>query len=226
MSYRGQSGLVHLLDQEGRSAKILIRPNTDDDIVVDEVWRENVYRMHSDHVIGGIVLDVGANIGAFSLWAGIAGAKKVVAFEPEASNFKQLQENTRLVPVEARNVALGFASGYGSITNNEVASGSGYVVEGNDFAVESFADVLRQFSEIAVLKMDIEGGEYDCFDSIDASSLSGVRRLVMEFHGPDVSDIPNFEARFGHMLTTIAEWGHLEVLGRPSTGGMIYGIRY
>lgn len=227
MSCRGEFGIVRVLDPEGRSARIFARPGTDDDIVIDEVWYENVYRMHSSYVKHKTVVDVGANIGAFSVWAAAAGAHKVVAFEPDPVNFQQLESNAAKFNIERHQVALAGSDGRGSLENPDAtASGSGFLVDGSDFEVRSFASVLNEVGPIAVLKMDIEGGEYSCFDSIDAAALSNVERIAMEFHGPELNVIEDFSARFGHMVTVIAEWGHLEVLGRPSVGGMIYGVRY
>jgi FkbM family methyltransferase len=44
---------------------------------------------------GGILFDVGANIGLYTLWAGLTRGATVYAFEPESSNYATLNANLR-----------------------------------------------------------------------------------------------------------------------------------
>ncbi len=57
---------------------------------------------------GAIFVDVGANIGLYSLWAAITRQARVWAFEPEALNFAELNRNIALnkVSVAAYPIAL------------------------------------------------------------------------------------------------------------------------
>ncbi len=45
---------------------------------------------------GAVLFDVGANIGVYSLWAGLTRRAQVFAFEPEAGNYSTLNVNLRL----------------------------------------------------------------------------------------------------------------------------------
>ena len=222
MSYRNVYGDLFLEDSHGVRSRFHVRQGTDDDVAVDEVWNENVYRLHPDHVKGLNVIDIGANAGSFSSWAIAAGALKVFAYEPESDNFTALEENSKDI-----NVAVADFNGRGAVKSGQ-ASGSGYLIKGDDFPVKTFRDVLWYCDSVALLKMDIEGSEYSCFNSIDSADLLRVNRIVMEFHGPGMVDGlgPEWNVEFGLMVKRLAEWGHVEILGRPSMGGMIYGLRY
>lgn len=57
---------------------------------------------------GAVFVDVGANIGLYSVWAAITRQARVWAFEPEALNFAELNRNIALnrVPVAAYPIAL------------------------------------------------------------------------------------------------------------------------
>lgn len=44
---------------------------------------------------GGVLFDVGANIGIYTLWAGVTRRARVYAFEPEAGNYATLNLNLR-----------------------------------------------------------------------------------------------------------------------------------
>jgi FkbM family methyltransferase len=72
-----------------------VRPLSQSDmIVVREIWSENVYEVaDGDFADTGIVIDIGANIGAFTLFAAKMGAKKVIAVEPEPHNIELLRMN-------------------------------------------------------------------------------------------------------------------------------------
>jgi len=45
---------------------------------------------------GAVLFDVGANIGSYTLWAGVSRNARVYAFEPEAANYAVLNSNLRL----------------------------------------------------------------------------------------------------------------------------------
>lgn len=45
---------------------------------------------------GGVLFDIGANIGLYSLWAGVTRQARVFSFEPESGNYATLNTNLRL----------------------------------------------------------------------------------------------------------------------------------
>ncbi|MEL6423732.1 MAG: FkbM family methyltransferase, partial [Pseudomonadota bacterium] len=87
----------------------------------DEFERAIHILIHAgDFSLGGIFLDVGANIGTQSLYALRNGRfGRIVAYEPEPSNaalFRlNMEENERAVPVTLRECAVGAASGEGTL---------------------------------------------------------------------------------------------------------------
>lgn len=223
MTYRGHSGAVRV-ESGDYYANFYLRPNSDDDVVVDEVWFENVYRINPEDVAGKAVLDIGGNIGAFSALALAYGCSAVHVYEPVPSNFERLADHLMNYSLRATLHEAAVSGSRGTIgfrINAEGHTGGGMVDDDGDIIVQavSFKDALRELDEIGVLKMDIEGGEYECFESIESSDLKHVERITMEFHATD-------PGRFGLMIEKIAEWGHVEILGRPSLGGQVYGLRY
>ena len=69
-----------------------LRPATYDKFIYDEVFVEWVYNKMSLNK-DDCLLDIGANIGCYSVLAA-KEVKKVLSFEPEPENFKQLDKNT------------------------------------------------------------------------------------------------------------------------------------
>lgn len=132
---------------------------------------------------GGRVLDIGANIGAF----GILIKKhfptaQIEAYEPHPSNFQLLQKNAPF----AKNIEKAVA-GKSGVVNFSIAETytSTRVSEEGNIRVEaiSFKEVLQKYETLDLLKIDIEGGEFDIFDSLQPQDLNSVRSLVMEVHG-------------------------------------------
>jgi hypothetical protein len=52
----------------------------------------------------------------------------------------------------------------------------------NTDKTSNLKDILERYSDI-LIKMDIEGGEYNWIDSLSTSELLSIKQLVIEFHG-------------------------------------------
>jgi len=222
-------GLCNAIDRTyGVRSQFNIREATQDSIVVREQWNEGVYRLAPSDVKDGVVVDIGANIGAVTVWCLAAGAKTVHAYEPDEDNFWSLRQNVKLNGFEAllTNVAVVAEGGTALFAKGRTVDG---VKQTGDGSVSAEGDVVKALpfkqvidvaarhgkGEIALLKIDIEGGEYDIIT--DPELLAPVRLISMEFHP---------SPKFGDLVTVLAEWGHVEILGHPSRGGQIYGRRY
>ncbi len=215
--------------RDGYSAWFDLRPG--DGLVVREVWQQDAYRVRPEHVAGGVVVDLGANVGAFSLIAASMGAARVHAWEPIPANREALLANVGAnagVPVEVHGEAVGASTGSARMR----AEGPGsHMDPDGDTEVrtrhpdEILREALAHDGEIAFLKVDVEGGEFDMFDALDPALLAKVRRLAMELHGRGTrTDVP--AERVGSLIARLTEWGHLDIMGRASFGGMIYGERW
>jgi FkbM family methyltransferase len=203
------------------------RPGTTDDLVIKEIWEENVYQVFQTDVEGQTVLDLGANIGAFSLYVRDLGAKRVVAVEPHPDNFLQLLAN-RKPRIELHELAVAETSGTVGVYGT---GGTGFTQDAiSDFSARSLSleDMWDEFrlDQVAVVKMDIEGAEYEVLRSAPASVLERIGYMTIEFHSPPMMDGREPSATFGQMLTRICEHFNTHVVGAPSRGGMIYARAY
>ena len=118
-----------------------------------------------------IVIDIGANVGAFAIRAA-RRSRHVVAVEPLTCDI--LQENVRLNGVEIRVLCVALGGG----TPAEV--------RWDDRTVTVPTVPLREIIAIAggcdFLKCDCEGAEWQ----IDPLDLAGIRRIEMELHLPPI----------------------------------------
>lgn len=148
-------------------------------LVVPAPWRQiseiPEYRF-DDIRKSDIVIDIGANVGAFAIRAARV-ARQVLAVEPVT--FGVLRENIRLNDADVRVIC-------GALGNGSPAK-----VRWDNTVVNVPTFTLRRIIEMAggcdFLKCDCEGAEW----GINHSDLAGVRRVEMELHLPPICDQPN-----------------------------------
>jgi len=137
---------------------------------------------------GKTVLDLGANIGGFARMALQKGAKKVIALEPCPYNFQLLEINApEAININAavseensKSITFHYASSKRNSVSSSTkrrrnASGTTISVPGM-----SFASLLEEYRP-EILKIDIEGKEYDILDSIKEIP-EFVEIVGIEFH--------------------------------------------
>lgn len=199
-----------------------------DPLVVKETWVENVYRITEAELDDtGVLIDVGANIGAVSLWGAHLGAR-VIAVEPEPDNLNHLRANLDANPLLADHVdvlPVAVASEPGTVLLQPDHGDTHVVQWDNGKAVEVEAITLEQVYLRAgvpycdVLKVDIEGFEYPVLLSAPREVLRKARYLAIEFDAAD-------QGTFGYLVAKLACDYAVEILGSPERGGYLYCRRY
>ncbi|NNM86106.1 MAG: FkbM family methyltransferase [Phycisphaerales bacterium] len=185
-----------LLRPKGLSGSILLRPNTTDIHAFADVFYAAEY--------GGIldfcrppprkILDLGGNIGtSVRYWQHLFPDAQIVAVEPDAKNFSQLQKNILLGPAPANvKVICAFAAtadGTAGIDRSQGEYGFRMTTEPGCESIATISmlkliDLLAgQDGQVDFLKCDIEGAEADIF----ANSQAWIYRIataVVETHPP------------------------------------------
>jgi FkbM family methyltransferase len=145
------------------------------------------------------IIDVGANIGFFT----VAGAKKLttgrlLAAEPTAGAFGHLSENVTRNEIADKvilfNGMIGAAKGqatihfvpgleeYSSMNNPEHFATRGKEIRTNTVPVERVDDLVERYGlRPAVMKVDVEGGEFSVF--------SGAQRTLSTYRPAVISEI-------------------------------------
>lgn len=220
----------------GLTATFQLAEGHTDAIAVQEVWKTDDYRLLTTEVRGKVVVDVGANVGAFSVLAAKLGAAKVFAFEPHPDNARALHANVtdnRVLPqVVVYQAAVGVAGA------SLVLAGSGggvHLVPEGDGPLTigmTMEEVLAEAGgAVDLLKIDCEGGEYAIFDG-DTSWLQHVAAIAMEYHGPHLPHLAHLDddgrhlERWGAMVAALADHGRVETFGHPRVGGLLWWRRY
>jgi FkbM family methyltransferase len=121
------------------------------------VWRHVLRR-------GDLFVDVGANVGTYTMWASDCGAD-VIALEPDPETYLRLQANARLAKSRVRTVraAATAFSGTAVLTSgrdsmNRLIIGGGTSGSTNDVPTVTLDEVIGD-RHISGLKVDVEGAE-------------------------------------------------------------------
>jgi len=118
-----------------------------------------------------VILDIGGNIGAFSLWANKRWANsKIYSYEPIKNNFNLLKENTKdMDNIAISNVAIGSKTEtrkmyYGAHNVGECSfiNGAEQVEKGEEVSVIS-ASLLPDAN---IVKIDTEGAEIEILENM------------------------------------------------------------
>ena len=173
-----------------------VRAGTKDRNVVNEIALYNLYTNNFSIKKEDIVVDVGAHIGIFSVYASkLASKGQVYALEPVKENFRILSTNKNLNNsdnLKIFNKGLFNSSKELEIsldTPNNTAKftlyGKGKITE--KIRLESFDTFIKQnkLKKIDFLKMDCEGSEYEIFFNLSKNNLKKINKIVLEYHNLD-----------------------------------------
>jgi len=178
---------------EIRGKQFEVREGTLDTFIV----RENAGKAYARLQLqpSDIALDVGANIGAFSVLHADQ-VNRIIAVEPEPENLALLRCNTELNGCGNVTIVPRFVTGapvdfpvklYLNVRQNRGAH-SAYVRRGRpsiDVATVTLDHLIETYHP-TVAKIDVEGAEYEML--LHTDYLSELRELVFEWHSSVLRD--------------------------------------
>jgi len=161
------------------------------DVVLNYMNGNRMYDPYLSGLKNLAVLDLGANIGLFTLYA-LPCSKKIVAVEPSAHHYKVLVEMTKKYPnVVAVQAAVNSIDGLVNFTTHEFNTTMNSIVNNYGFAnaesvvAKSIQTLMKEndLTEIDFVKCDIEGGEMSLFTEDMLSDTKGkIKCWVIEVH--------------------------------------------
>ena len=148
---------------------------------------------------GDIVVDVGANIGLFSLFAMLKGASKIISIEPDKRNCAYLKQNLNEFPkIIIIEEAISNKDGYIEFFTSEISSINSTIKNEENFSnftkeiIQSYevpcmssSSLIKRYgiTKIDFLKIDCEGGEFSFFENLDIDFLNNkISKIVCEVH--------------------------------------------
>jgi len=176
------------------NCKFILRVWTSDKNTVWDVFKFKEYSPDKSFKIkpSDIVLDIGGNIGAFTVFAART-AKKVYVYEPLKENYDLLNENVKLNGlnnVKSFNFAVSDRVGKEEffIGKGNIGGSSLYEKSYSNKKIEVHSVTLKKvFSDnnikrINFLKLDAEGAEYKILLNAPKALLKRIDKIILEFH--------------------------------------------
>jgi FkbM family methyltransferase len=157
---------------------------------------------------GDLFIDVGANIGTYTIWAGELGAE-VIALEPAKDTFALLVENAALngYPIKPIEAAAGAACGTARFTSGR-DSVNRLDPDGSVEATMVTIDSIIGDCVVAGMKVDVEGFEIEMLRGCErALSEHRIRLIQLEWNassktavGSDRQPVADLLAKYGYGL--------------------------
>jgi FkbM family methyltransferase len=169
---------------------VYLRRQTSDLPVFEDILIRRSYDIEYDFV-PKVIFDCGANIGLASVfYANLFPDAKIIAVEPEASNFELLKKNTESYPnIHLHKNGLWNKKTRLKIEDVGCEKWAFMLTEVSDdipgsIEAISIPDLMQQYQcdEIDILKIDIEGSEKELFESNYENWLPKVKILIIELH--------------------------------------------
>jgi FkbM family methyltransferase len=163
------------------------------DIVCIEVFEELEYDIDIKND-APIIFDCGAHIGVASLFfIQKYPHSRIIAFEPNPSSVvyykKNLEKFFHTQQVQLHQVALGKQNSFSSLhvtsKPGSLLASAHFVYHGPQVPIhcKKLSEFLNDYDVVDLVKLDIEGAEWDVIDElIESKGLGKINQLIVEFH--------------------------------------------
>jgi len=176
--------------------RFIVRFNSGDMVAIIEDYFTNQYfpYIERDFIKDWVIVDVGSHIGTFSIQAAFeCEITRIIALEPDRENFNQLKKNVKLNlltdKIDVYNMAMWESSGTIKIYYEpRLTLGSSIVTAPSESSQQVMSitihDLLDKYikDECDLMKIDIEGAEYEVILNSDLKDLKRIRRVFVEYH--------------------------------------------
>jgi FkbM family methyltransferase len=175
----------------------------------ETIIRDDYLRQGQRLEPGDTVIDIGANVGCFTLLAAhrVGPSGRVIALEPEPETYEQLVRNVARSGygnVVTKRVAVGGRSGTARFHATKIAlyssmydsvDGRASVGTPQEVSVVTLAQVMDEVgaARCHYLKIDCEGAEHEILRSLDEATAARLNQITLEPHALEGSD-PSFLA--------------------------------
>ena len=187
--------------RDGRIIKIRKASDKNDTSGIDTVYgiffRKDYCKKDLTIKKNDIVIDIGANIGVFSIYSSLKAPKgKVYAYEPFKVHYKRLLDNIKLNNLEnvfAFNLAVCEKKGKRDFFIHENCSGMHSLIFKEDSKEKVTVDCTtleeifkkEKIKKCDFLKIDCEGAEYEILYNTPKNILNKIKKIALEFDNID-----------------------------------------
>ena len=216
--YHYALGLVPARAYRFRNGAVLKIQRGTEHVPIMGIFLRSEYGMPPDDAT---LVDLGANIGAFSVYAAtVARHTRVYAYEPLPQAYQVMQENVQLNEltdaIKCFNYAVAgtpamrelFVSGTDFFFPTLIAPAKPQDTCSQPVRCTTLAEIIdvNGLAQVDLLKMDVEGGEYDILYQTPLQYFARIQEIRMEYHNLDqeeqnVSGLKDFLTSQGYTIT-------------------------
>ena len=186
---------------------------------------------------GDVLVDVGANVGMYTVWAARTAGARVFGFEPESQNFALLNQNIALNRIDALAYPLALSDSDGAaplyLSNFEPGGSCHAFGERTDFKGRPMRPVFAQGSigmrldEVVRcgvvpppqhIKIDVDGFEHKVLAGA-ATTLCAAQTVLVEIN----TNLPEHRALFATMRGFGFQWDEAQAGAARRTEGAFAG---
>jgi FkbM family methyltransferase len=187
--------------RDGKKVKVLNPRKEGETSGIATIWeifiRKNYNPRGMEIKDTDVIIDIGANIGIFSLYASLKARNgKIYSYEPFENHFKRMQENIKINKAKnifPFNLAISNKKGKKYLFINENSSGMHSTVFNKNskdkvkINTATLEDVFKEnkLKKCDFLKMDCEGAEYDIIFNTKKETFNKIKKISLEFDNID-----------------------------------------
>lgn len=188
---------------------------------------------------GDTFVDIGANIGIFSVFAGkqVGPSGTVISIEPEPENHELLLRNllhNGLTTANVKHLALGDTKTKLALYRDSRNAGNPSLVRANvvhyqdahEVDVERLDDVLSDVKDVHVIKMDVQGFEMNVLRGAAGVLEKHKPAILLELWpeglartGSSAREVLEFLARMGYTFQEVESGEHLSIADQVTRAG-------
>ncbi len=196
IEYRQGESVIHTSELRLRNvSKKICRLDTKDPIFrnYEEFFTDRIYDPMTDSIFRKkVAIDVGANVGLFTEYCLDRGFEKVISIEPNplaANEFRKMHsDNPNVILHEMALTGDGVDVNLSVNPGNTLVSSISKSISDDTVTVksETLDSLIERVGEVDLLKIDIEGAEYDLIAKTSEETLKKASNIILEFHdNPD-----------------------------------------
>ena len=179
-----------------RTKKIIkIRKHSTDLMALTHVWLIEEYKRPNFEINSNdVVIDIGAHIGLFTLYASqFCNEGTIYSFEPVKENYELLVENVKsnnLEQVRIFNLAVSNSNESIKLYINDDEAGHSMFSQSSQSIMVDSISLQKIFDDNNIehcnfLKLDCEGAEYEIIKNLPITYLEKIDKIIIEYHLAD-----------------------------------------
>lgn len=194
--------------------------------IFNEVIVINEYQLNRADIENKNIIDIGANVGMFSILAAYLGAKRVIAAEPASNTFEILKQNVKQSNFKTieiyKNIVLNITGAKIKLPLQNDSGHNSLFRESEKFETAesiSLNDMIMQLpnNEDIILKIDCEGSEYDIILNANKIDFQNIKTIHIEIH----SDMHPYFKGFDIIENKILSFGYTKIRDNQMFGYVV-----